>query len=185
MCGDLADMAESGCVLVVMGVAGSGKSTLASRLAEACGATLLEGDDFHPVSNVERMRAGLPLDDAMRAPWLDSIGEAAADERKSGKPVVVACSALKRSYRDRLRAKAPDMRFLLLHGEQSVVAARLGARKGHFMNPGLLDSQFATLEPLQPDEAGWTIPLELTPDEIFTHARQLIGEAGACRDGAS
>jgi gluconokinase len=130
-----------------MGVSGSGKSTVGAELAARLGVPFVDGDALHPVANVAKMAAGIPLDDADRWPWLDAVGTRLAES-----PVVVACSALRRSYRDRLRAAAPDVRFVLLDGSRELLAARTGARLDHFMPPALLDSQLATLERPAPDE---------------------------------
>ena len=134
--------------VVVMGVSGCGKSTLAAGLAQALDARFVDADDLHPAANVARMARGEALTDADRAPWLDRVAQVLAD----GAPVVVACSALKRAYRDRLRA-AGGVRFLYLAVPRAELAARMQARKGHFMPPTLLDSQLATLEVPGPDEA--------------------------------
>lgn len=133
--------------VVVMGVSGSGKSTVGAALAEALGIPFVDGDSLHPSANVAKMAAGIPLDDADRAPWLDAIGELL-----SRGPVVVACSALKRAYRDRLRAAAPQLELVFLDGTREVLAERMSARPGHFMPPALLDSQLATLERPAADE---------------------------------
>jgi gluconokinase len=137
-------------VVIVMGVSGSGKTTLARGLSAALGVRVLEGDSFHPPTNIARMKAGLPLTDEMRWGWLTALGRAANTLRAGG--VVASCSALKRSYRDLLRAEAGPLRFLFLDGPAALVAARLQERSGHYMPPTLLASQFATLEPPGPDE---------------------------------
>lgn len=147
-------------VIVVMGVAGTGKTTVGPLVAEALGVPYAEGDDFHPAANIAKMSAGTPLDDTDRAPWLDAIGDWARG--RAGLGGVVSCSALKRTYRDRLRAAAPGLVFLHLTGDYELIASRMAARKGHFMTTRLLDSQFATLEPLGADEAG--IAVDVTPE---------------------
>ncbi|MEV5506480.1 gluconokinase [Streptomyces orinoci] len=147
-------------VVVVMGVAGTGKTTVGPLVAEALGVPYAEGDDFHPPANIAKMTAGIPLDDADRAPWLDAVGAWARG--RGGRGGVVSCSALKRAYRDRLRAAAPGIVFLHLTGERQLIAGRMAARTGHFMTTRLLDSQFATLEPLQADEAG--VVVDITPE---------------------
>lgn len=134
--------------LVIMGVSGCGKSSVGAALSEALSVPYVDGDDLHPATNVAKMARGEPLTDADRWPWLDLVTETL----RSGAPIMVGCSALKRVYRDRLR-RAGEVRFLHLAGTPEVIAARLGARRGHFMPPGLLESQFATLEPPGPDEA--------------------------------
>ncbi|HEY4152825.1 MAG TPA: gluconokinase, partial [Pseudolysinimonas sp.] len=133
--------------IVVMGVSGSGKTTVGAALADALGVRFVDGDALHPAANVAKMAAGIPLEDADRAPWLDAIGAVLA----SG-PVVVACSALKRTYRDRLRAAAPMLELVFLDGSRELLASRMTARPGHFMPASLLDSQLATLERPTPDE---------------------------------
>ncbi len=148
-------------IAVVMGVAGSGKTTIGRALASELGAEFLEGDKFHPPSNVAKMSRGEPLDDADRWPWLDRMAEELARARSSGRSAVLACSALKRSYRDRLRRGAPDLRLVFLKGDKALILERLSARKQHFMPPGLLDSQFKVLEEPGPDES--PIVIDVTP----------------------
>jgi gluconokinase len=155
-------------VTVVMGVSGTGKTTVGTLLADALGVPYAEADDFHPPENIAKMSAGIPLDDDDRAPWLDAIGQWARGRRGLGG--VVSCSALKRRYRDRLRAADPDLFFLHLSGDAALVARRLDERQGHFMKRNLLESQFAALEPLQPDETGLTVGIEATPREITDRA---------------
>lgn len=136
--------------IVIMGVSGCGKSTVGAALGAALGIPYRDGDDLHPVANVEKMRAGVPLTDADRWPWLDRVADVLRDDA----PVIVGCSALRRVYRDRIRAGAGGpVRFVHLVGSRDVIAARMAARTGHYMPPTLLDSQFATLEPPGPDEA--------------------------------
>lgn len=149
-------------VVVVMGVAGTGKTTVGELLAAELGVPYAEADSFHPEANVAKMSAGTPLDDADRAPWLDAIGAWARDRRADGQGGVVSCSALKRRYRDRLRAAAnsPGLYFLHLTGSRELVAERMAGRRGHFMPTALLDSQFADLEPLEPDERGVAVPID-------------------------
>jgi gluconokinase len=130
--------------LVIMGVAGSGKTTVAAHVARAAGRALLEGDDFHPAENLRKMRAGIPLVDEDRREWLDGIADAI---RTRGPEVVVSCSALKRAYRDRLRAAAPGLRFVFLDVTPDVAHRRVAERAAsHFFSPALVDSQFAALE---------------------------------------
>ncbi|AEW93262.1 MULTISPECIES: gluconokinase [Streptomycetaceae] len=155
-------------VVVVMGVSGSGKSTVGGLLAERLGVPYAEADDFHPPANIAKMSAGHPLDDADRAPWLNSIAEWIA--RHNGDGGVVTCSALKRRYRDRLREAAPGLFFLHLDGSAELIAARLQARMEHFMPPELLRSQLDALEPLEPDEAGAVIPIDGGPRETTDRA---------------
>lgn len=156
-------------VIVVMGVAGTGKTTVGGLLADALGLPYAEGDAFHPAANVAKMSAGTPLDDSDRWPWLDAIGEWMRTRagRSGG---VVAASCLKRAYRDRLRAAAPGTVFVHLTGERPLIEKRMAARKGHFMPTTLLDSQFATLEPLQADELGVLVDVSGTPEDITERA---------------
>ncbi|MCX4821978.1 gluconokinase [Streptomyces sp. NBC_01142] len=155
-------------VVVVMGVAGTGKTTIGPLLAAALGVPYAEGDDFHPPANIAKMSAGTPLDDADRRPWLDAIGLWA--HGRAGLGGVVSSSALKRSYRDRLRAAAPDAVFLHLTGDRPLIEQRMSERTGHFMPTALLDSQFATLQPLGDDEAGVAVDVSGTPEEITERA---------------
>jgi len=129
--------------LVVMGVAGCGKSVLAKRLAQALECPMLEGDDFHPAASKEKMRAGIALDDTDRGPWLDRLGQMVADSEGS---IVLSCSALKRRYREQLRAAVPDLRFVYIEIDLQTAARRVGARSGHMFPTSLVTSQFATLE---------------------------------------
>jgi gluconokinase len=159
-------------LVVVMGVAGSGKTTVGRRLAARLGLAYAEADDFHPPENVAKMAAGTPLDDADRAPWLDAIAVWLCEH--DGEGGVVTCSALRRRYRDRLRAAAPDVFFLHLDGPEALIAHRLAARTGHFMPPALLRSQIDALEPLEPGERGAVIPVDATPDEVTTRAHAAL-----------
>ena len=156
-------------VLVFMGVSGSGKSTVAGIVAGRLGWDLEKGDGLHPPANVAKMSAGTPLDDADRWPWLDAIGEWIRNSagRRGG---VVAASSLKRAYRDHLRAAAPLTVFVHLTGERPLIEERMAARKGHFMPTTLLDSQFATLEPLQRDEPGVVVDVSGSPAGITARA---------------
>lgn len=158
-------------VVVVMGVAGTGKTTVGPLVAEALGVPYAEGDDFHPAANIAKMSAGTPLDDDDRAPWLDAIGDWAHGRAGASGGGVVSCSALKRAYRDRLRAAAPGLVFLHLTGDRELIAGRMAARKGHFMTTRLLDSQFATLEPLGADEAG--IAVDVAPEAAVIAERAV------------
>ncbi len=150
--------------IVVMGVAGCGKTTVGERLGRALGWPFAEGDRFHPPANVAKMAAGTPLTDADRWPWLATLAATLAAREAAGQSSVLACSALRRSYRDLLRGGARRVRFLHLDGTRAVLAARLGARPCHFFPPALLDSQLATLEPLGPDEDGVVIDVALDID---------------------
>ncbi|MFF8637637.1 gluconokinase [Streptomyces pilosus] len=159
-------------VVVVMGVAGTGKTTIGLLLAARYGVPYAEGDDFHPRANIDKMTAGTPLTDDDRWPWLDAIG-AWADGR-AGEGGVVSCSALKRSYRDRLRAAAPGVVFVHLTGDRALVEDRMSHRQGHFMPTALLDSQFATLQPLERDESGVAVDVTGSPEEITERAAAAL-----------
>ncbi|MFD5703287.1 gluconokinase [Streptomyces lasiicapitis] len=159
-------------VVVVMGVAGTGKTTVGPLLAARLGVPYAEGDDFHPEANIAKMSAGTPLTDDDRWPWLDAIGEWA--HGRAGLGGVVSSSALKRSYRDRLRAAAPGLVFVHLTGDRALIEERMRQRKGHFMPTALLDSQFATLQPLGADEAGVDVDVAGTPTEIADRAADAL-----------
>lgn len=150
--------------LVVMGVSGSGKSTIAALVAERTGSTFLDADDLHPESNVAKMAAGIPLMDEDRMPWLRVVGDVIA--RHPDERVVVACSALKRAYRDAIRERAGQVLFAELDGSRELLAERMGGRAQHFMPLALLDSQLATLEPLQADEDGLRVDIAERPEAI-------------------
>jgi gluconokinase len=149
-----------------MGVSGSGKSTVGEMLARQLGWTYLDGDWLHPASNVEKMRGGTPLADEDRWPWLRAIAGRIDEVLRDAKGVVVACSALKRAYRDVLLGNRTDARLVFLEGDQPTVAQRLGSRDGHFMPPSLLASQFTTLEPPGPDEKAIVVPVCRSPEAI-------------------
>lgn len=152
--------------IVIMGVSGCGKSSVGAGLATRLAIPYRDGDDLHPPGNVEKMRAGVPLTDADRWPWLDRVAEVLA----IGAPVIVGCSALRLAYRDRLRAKAGGpVRFIHLSGSHALIAGRMAARSGHYMPPSLLDSQFAALERPGPEEA-LTIDIDQPLDLIISAA---------------
>jgi gluconokinase len=157
---------EPPCALVVMGVSGSGKSTIAEHLAARLGWRCVDGDLFHPPANVAKMSAGHPLTDEDRWPWLQAIADEIDRICAASQRAVVACSALKRSYRDILVHGRDDVRIVFLDGTQDLIAKRLAARKGHFMPPGLLDSQFKTLEAPQPSERPITVSIDASVDGI-------------------
>jgi gluconokinase len=152
--------------LVVMGVSGCGKSTIGALLGDRLGVPFFDGDDFHPLANKAKMAAGIPLDDDDRAPWLAEIGAALATPADGAGSRIIACSALKRSYRDLLRRGNDSVFFAHVDVPQAVLAERLANRTGHYMPPSLLDSQLATLEPLQDDEPGITVPGTGSADEV-------------------
>jgi gluconokinase len=153
-------------VIVVMGVSGSGKSTIASMLAHRLHWTYEDGDWFHPKSNVEKMHHGEPLTDEDRWPWLRAIAAWIDKTRRDGSHGIVACSALKRAYRDILVGERPDVRLVFLKGDRDLVARRIAARNGHFMPSSLLDSQFATLEEPVADERPIVVSIAPHPREI-------------------
>ncbi|KUI31683.1 gluconate kinase [Mycobacterium sp. IS-1742] len=150
--------------IVVMGVSGSGKSTVGAALAQRLRVPFADADDFHPPENIAKMTAGHPLDDDDRHPWLESIGEWLARHGDGG---VMSCSALKRKYRDQLRRHCADVEFLHLVGSVETIGRRQASRPGHFMPATLLASQFATLEPLGPDERGVAIDIAQSIDSII------------------
>ena len=159
-------------VVVLMGVSGSGKTTIGKILAEKLGWTFLEGDDFHPPANVEKMRGGTPLNDADRKPWLAALRERVDAACERGENVVLACSALKHAYRDYLEKHEPEcVQYVYLHGSEELIRKRLAERKGHFMNPGLLHSQFEALEP--PADA-LRIDVSGTPDASADEVRRKL-----------
>lgn len=164
--------------IVVMGVSAAGKSSVSAALATRLGVPWHDADDLHPAVNVEKMAAGIALTDDDRWPWLDAVGaELAAGEAAGG--VIVACSALRRVYRDRLRAAAPGTVFVHLTGADALLAERAAARVDHFMPATLLASQLATLEPLQPDEAGVALDVIAPVTDLAEAAAQWIEARGA------
>jgi gluconokinase len=156
----------SPCALIVMGVSGSGKTTVGERLAFRLGWPYEDADQFHPASNIAKMSAGHPLTDEDRWPWLKAIAAEIDRNCDAGKQLVVGCSALKRAYRDVLVHGRAEIRLVYLEGTQAQIADRLGRRKGHFMPPGLLSSQFKTLEPPTPDEHAIKVSIDGTADAI-------------------
>ena len=162
--------------IVVMGVSGSGKSTIGRPVAERLGCPFRDADSFHPKANIEKMRSGEPLTDDDRWPWLEAIADWIAEHRAAGTTCVVTCSALKRAYRDIVtNNQSRDVRLVYLKGDFDLIAARLKARKGHFMPPALLQSQFAALEEPDADEHPITVSIDAPPEQI---AAQVIAKLG-------
>jgi gluconokinase len=164
-------------LVVVMGVSGSGKSTVGAALAQRLRVPFADADDFHPPANIAKMTAGHALDDDDRRPWLEAVGAWLAEHDAVGG--VMTCSALKRTYRDQLRAQAPRIEILHLHGTREVIARRQASRPGHFMPSSLLDSQFDTLEPLTRDEHGMVVDVDQSIDAIVQayideHPRETV-----------
>jgi carbohydrate kinase (thermoresistant glucokinase family) len=166
--------------LVVMGVSGSGKSTVAELFARRYGWTYRDGDSFHSPQNVEKMRAGTPLTDEDRWPWLHAIAAWLAENREAGRHALVSSSALKRAYREILVGEQPgEVRIVFLDGSRELIAARMAKRKNHYMPTTLLESQFRTLEPPQAEERAITLSVEARPDEIVDAlAARLEAESG-------
>ncbi|HEX3405316.1 MAG TPA: gluconokinase [Acetobacteraceae bacterium] len=163
-------------VALMMGVSGSGKTTIAQRVAEREGWRLVEGDDFHPPENVAKMKSGTPLTDEDRWPWLRAIAAEIDAIRARGESAVVTSSALKRAYRAILVGDRIDVVLVYLQGSKELIARRMAARKGHFMPPALLDSQFATLEEPGDDEHPVVVSIEPTPDEIVDDVVRKLKE---------
>lgn len=163
--------------IVVMGVSGSGKSTVGAALAERIGFAFEDGDAYHPESNVAKMHAGIPLTDDDRWPWLRAIAAAIDRKAEAQTPVIIACSALKRSYRDILVHGRDDVRIVYLKGTQDLIAQRLSHRDHHFMPASLLDSQFATLEEPAPDKGVITVLIDGTVDEIVADIVKRLAPA--------
>jgi len=162
-------------IILLMGVSGSGKSTIGALLAERLACEFQDGDRFHPPSNVEKMHRGIPLADADRLPWLEAIAAWIDAARAAGKPAVVACSALKRRYRNILIGKHADVRLVYLKGDEALIAGRMAHRKGHFMPQGLLRSQFEALEEPGPEEKPIIVEIDRSPDEIV---EEIVGSLG-------
>lgn len=163
-------------VAVMMGVSGSGKTTIAEGVARREFWRLVEGDDFHPASNVAKMKSGTPLTDEDRWPWLRAIAAEIDAIRSRGESAVVTSSALKRAYRDILIGDRPDVALVYLQGSKSLIGTRMAARKGHFMSPTLLDSQFATLEEPGADEHPIVVSIEPSPETIVDEVVRKLKE---------
>jgi gluconokinase len=163
--------------VVIMGVQGSGKSTIGNLLGRRLGVPFLDGDSLHPEGNKRCMAAGHALSDAQRQPWLHAVGERLA----GGSGIVVACSALKRSYRDLLREHAPTMLTVFASGDIELIHNRISARQHEYMPPSLLQTQFDDLEPLQADETGLTIDIARTPEQIVDQILYVVVEGSTQR----
>jgi gluconokinase len=159
-------------IVVLMGVTGSGKSTIGKVLASQLGWKFHDADDYHPAANIEKMRQGIPLTDDDRRPWLETLARLIDDARDRGDNIVLACSALKHAYQEYLRHHLDLVHYVFLSGSSELIAQRLAARKGHFMDPRLLASQFEILEP--PDDA-IRVDVSGTPDEIAREIRRKLG----------
>lgn len=160
-------------IVIIFGVSGTGKTTVGKLLAREVGWHFLEADDFHPEANIEKMRSGHPLTDEDRWPWLERLRQQIERFLAVGEDAVLACSALKRAYRDRLRV-SDEVKFVFLRGDRALVENQLRSRHGHFMNSGLLPSQFDDLEKPRPDENALTIELGRTPEEIVEEIRAKL-----------
>lgn len=163
--------------IIVMGVSGCGKTTIGDLVARELGILFIDGDALHPVENVAKMAAGTPLTDEDRWPWLAIVGRELAAAGDGG--MVLACSALRRTYRDAIREQAPDTIFLHLNGSKEVLKARTEGRTGHFMPPALLESQLATLEPLQDDERGVMVDIAAPVQDVVAEALKGIVATGS------
>ena len=163
--------------IVVMGVAGTGKTSIGKAVAEELGAAFVEGDEFHPKANIDKMSSGIPLDDDDRRPWLETLAGKIRELDAEGERSVTACSALRRLYRDWLRQGHPDLFFVHLHTDYDVLLDRMQKRE-HFMPPSLLQSQFDTLEMLEDDEAGVVVDVRMSIDEVLGEALAGIRAAG-------
>ena len=164
-------------LVTVMGVSGSGKTTVGAALAQRLHVPFEDADDLHPPTNVAKMSAGVPLDDADRLPWLRAVG--AWQDKHAATGGVMSCSALRRSYRDILREAAPEQVFVHLAGDRDLIARRVAARSGHFMPAALVDSQFGALEPLGPDERGVTVDIDQPIDALIDACATALGVSEA------
>jgi carbohydrate kinase (thermoresistant glucokinase family) len=164
-------------IIAVMGVSGAGKTTIAKALAERLGAVFQEGDDLHPPENVAKMKSGVPLNDADRWPWLQQVAAWVDVQRAAGRAGVVTCSLLKRAYRQIVIGDRPDVWLLYLHGEKSLIAEHMSHRHGHFMPPGLLDSQFDALEEPAPEEHAIVVEISNSIEKVVDQATKAIKRA--------
>jgi len=160
-------------VVIILGVSGAGKTTLGKLLARELGWVFYEADDFHSPANVEKMHAGIPLTDEDRRPWLESLRDLVKRSLAAGENAILACSALKKTYRDCLQV-GTDVRFVYLRGGYELIANQLSHRRGHFMNPALLQSQFADLEEPQPAEDAIVIELGRSPDKVVEEIKSKL-----------
>lgn len=160
-------------VVIIWGVSGAGKTTIGELLAQELHWKFYDADDFHPQVNIDKMERGEPLTDEDRQPWLQSLREAITRSLAANENAVLACSALKRKYRELLRLNA-DVKFVFLHGSRARIADQLKQRRGHFIDPALLDSQFADLEEQESSEDMLTIELRGEPDELVEQIRQKL-----------
>lgn len=172
-------------VILLMGVSGSGKSTVGATLARRLGWPYADADEFHPPANVAKMSAGLALGDSDRKPWLEAIAAHIDRVRAEGGHAIVSCSALKRAYRDVLVGGRADVRIVLLDGSRETIAARMNARKDHFMPPSLLDSQFATLERPSAQENAIVVSIDRPPEAVATAILDALGVNGSGRLSAT
>jgi len=165
-------------IVIIFGVSGAGKTTVGKLFARELGWRFVEADDFHPAANIEKMRSGQPLTDEDRWPWLDCLRKQIERSLSAGENAVLACSALKRIYRDRLRS-SDEVKFVFLRGDYALVEKQLRSRHGHFMDANLLQSQFDDLEEPQPDENVLAIELGRTPGKIVEKIKTKLNSAGS------